>query len=125
MGGIMKNLFTLVSVFLLSYTSLNNFNALSLIPGGENIAFEIYPNGIIITGTYDIKTDNQIYNPSIHSDIIKWALIRSEGKEQYYRENVKEQKQFEQGEHFQRLVLEFFNSCIRSLLILKKQKLFV
>ena len=71
----MKNLFALVSVFLLSYTSLNNFNALSLIPGGENIAFEIYPNGIIITGTYDIKTDNKIYNPSIHSDIIKGDRI--------------------------------------------------
>ena len=41
-----------------------------------------------------IKEKYPQYN-LIHSDIIKWALIRSEGKEQYYRENVKEQKQFD------------------------------
>lgn len=30
----------------------------------------------------------------IHSDSIKWALIRAAGKESYYRKNIKEQKEF-------------------------------
>ncbi len=49
----------------------------------------------------------------IHSDSIKWALIRAEGKENYYRENIKAQKEYEHGEYFQKVLLEFFNSCIR------------
>ena len=71
----MKNLFALMSVFLLSFGSIKSYNALSLIPGGENIAFEIYPNGIIVTGTYNIKSNNDNYNPSIHSDITKGDRI--------------------------------------------------
>lgn len=38
-------------------------------PSGENILFEIKPEGIIVTGGYDIKTSNGIYNPLKHSDI--------------------------------------------------------
>ena len=41
-------------------------------------------------------------------------MIRAAGKEGYYRENIKEQKEFEHGEYFQRVLLEFFNSCIRN-----------
>ena len=48
-----------------------------------------------------IKEKYPQYN-LIHSDSIKWALIRSEGKEQYYRENVKEQKQKEVWIHFRK-----------------------
>lgn len=50
----------------------------------------------------------------IHSDSIKWGLIRAAGKESYYNKNIKEQKEFEHGEYFQRVLLEFFNSCIRN-----------
>lgn len=50
----------------------------------------------------------------IHSDSIKWALIRAAGKESYYTKNIKEQKEFEHGEYFQKVLLEFFNSCIRN-----------
>lgn len=50
----------------------------------------------------------------IHSDSIKWALIRAAGKEDYYCKNIKEQKEFEHGEYFQRVLLEFFNSCIKN-----------
>ena len=71
----MKNLFALASGFFLSYSTFTSYNALSLIPGGDNIAFEIYPDGIIVTGTYDIKYDNHIYNPSVHSDINKGDRI--------------------------------------------------
>lgn len=60
-----------------------------------------------------IKEKYNHYN-LIHADSIKWALIRSAGKEEYYQKNVKEQKEFEHGEYFQRVLLEFFNSCIRN-----------
>lgn len=48
----------------------------------------------------------------IHSDSLKWAMIRAEGKEQYYRTNVDKQKEFEHGTYFQKTLLEFFNSCV-------------
>lgn len=46
----------------------------------------------------------------IHSDSLKWGMIRAENKEKYYRENVDKQKEFEHSEYFQRTLLEFFNS---------------
>ena len=49
----------------------------------------------------------------IHSDALKWGMIRAEDKETFYRENVDKQKEFEHGEFFQRTLLEFFNSLIR------------
>lgn len=49
----------------------------------------------------------------IHSDSIKWAMIRAKGQEQYYRTNIVEQKEFECSEFFQKVLLEFLNSCIR------------
>lgn len=60
-----------------------------------------------------IKAKYSSYN-LIHSDSIKWAMIRAEDKEAYYRENVVEQKAFEQSTYFQKVVLEFFNSSIRN-----------
>lgn len=43
--------------------------------GGENIVFEIKPEGIIVTGSYDIKINNKIYNPIKHSDILIGDII--------------------------------------------------
>ena len=60
-----------------------------------------------------IKDKYNSYN-LIHSDSLKWALIRAEDKELYYRENVDKQKEFEHGEYFQRALLEFYNSLIRA-----------
>ena len=48
----------------------------------------------------------------IHSDSLKWGLIRAEDKEKYYRQNVDKQKEFEHGDYFQKSLLEFFNSLI-------------
>jgi len=59
-----------------------------------------------------IKDKYNGYN-LIHSDSLKWAMIRAEDKEQYYRQNVDMQKEFEHGEYFQKTLLEFFNSQIR------------
>lgn len=54
----------IVTTFILSSFSLND-----IYPGGQNIVFEIKPEGVIVTGGYDIKTNEGIYNPLKHSDI--------------------------------------------------------
>ena len=59
-----------------------------------------------------VKDKFKTYN-LIHSDSIKWGLIRGEGKEKYYRTNITEQKEFEHGEFFQKTLLEIFNSLIK------------
>lgn len=51
-------------------------NNVMLIPGGDNIAFEIKSNGVIVTGTYDINTNHGIYNPSNNEDIRKGDIIK-------------------------------------------------
>lgn len=48
----------------------------------------------------------------IHSDSLKWAMIRAEDKEKFYRTNVDKQKEFEHGEYFQKSLLHFYNSSI-------------
>lgn len=48
----------------------------------------------------------------IHSDSLKWAMIRAKGKEKYYRTSVDKQKEFEHSEYFQKTLLEFFNSSV-------------
>ena len=48
-----------------------------LVRGGENIAFEVRPDGLIVTSTYDVKIGNDIYNPSKHSDINKGDIIKA------------------------------------------------
>ena len=59
-----------------------------------------------------IKDKCNSYN-LIHSDALKWAMIRAKDEEQYYRKNVDKQKEFEHGEYFQRTLLELYNSLIR------------
>lgn len=58
-----------------------------------------------------LKDKYNSYN-LIHSDSLKWAMIRAEDKEKYYRTNVDKQKEFEHGEYFQKTLLDFFNSLI-------------
>ncbi len=48
----------------------------------------------------------------IHSDSLKWAMIRAKNEEAFYRENVDIQKEFEHGEYFQRTLLELFKLSI-------------
>lgn len=59
-----------------------------------------------------IKDKINSYN-LIHSDSLKWAMIRAKDKEEYYRANVDEQKKFEHGDYFQRTLLELYNSLIK------------
>ena len=58
-----------------------------------------------------IKNRWNSYN-LLHSDCLKWAIIRAQGKEDYYRENVDIQKEYEHGEFFQKTLLNFYNSLI-------------
>ena len=59
-----------------------------------------------------IKDKCNSYN-LLHSDSLKWAIIRAKDKEAYYRKNVDKQKEYEHGEFFQRTLLELFNSLTK------------
>ena len=58
--------FLIATAFLMSS---DNKNQLDIIPSGENIVFEIKPEGIIITGSYKVKIDSYSYDPLKDSDI--------------------------------------------------------
>jgi len=61
--------------------------------------------------TLSLKIKDRYNNYNlIHSDSLKWAIIRAMNKEAYYRQNVDKQKEYEHGEFFQRTLLELFNS---------------
>lgn len=59
-----------------------------------------------------IKDKWNSYN-LLHSDSLKWAIIRAKDKEEFYIKNVDIQKEYEHGEFFQRTLLELYNSLIR------------
>lgn len=71
----MKNFGLLLAIIFLSAASPVLANALMLVPGGENIAFEIYSDGIIVTGSYNVDYLESNYNPNRDSDIIKGDII--------------------------------------------------
>ena len=39
----------------------------------------------------------------IHSDSIKWGIIRGKGEEPYYRKNIKAQKEWDMEMNFKKL----------------------
>lgn len=71
----MKKIILTMAIFFLSIGTPKTASALTLIPGGENIAFEIYPDGIIVTGSYNVDYNSTNYNPSRDSDIVKGDKI--------------------------------------------------
>ncbi len=71
----MRKVLLLSSVFFFAFGAPKLCEAIELVPGGENVVFEMKTNGIIVTGTYDVKTGNSIYNPSKHSDINEGDMI--------------------------------------------------
>ena len=63
---------------ILGFVTLNPLSkayAKDLVPGGENVGIEIRPDGLIISGTYDVKSGYTIYNPSRDSDIKRGDLL--------------------------------------------------
>ena len=47
----------------------------TVLVGGDNIGFGLKPDGVIVSGTYDLDTGHGIYNPDKDSDIKKGDLI--------------------------------------------------
>ena len=56
-----------------------------------------------------LKEKYKEYN-LLHSDSVKWGIIRGQGKEEYYETHIDEQKKFEHSEMNQRILLEIFKS---------------
>ena len=55
---------------------MTSAKSINLIPGGQNIGIEIRTDGLIVSGTYDLKLENgSIYNPSKNSDINRGDII--------------------------------------------------
>ena len=48
---------------------------ISVIPGGENIGLKLDANGVLVIGSYDVVSENKIYNPSVDSNILNGDLI--------------------------------------------------
>lgn len=56
-----------------------------------------------------LKEKYKEYN-LLHSDSVKWGIIRGQGKEEYYETHIDEQKEFEHSEMYQKILLEIFKS---------------
>lgn len=71
---IKKKYITLIfAFFFLLFPSLVDAKQVYL--GGDNIGIEISNEGLVISGTYDVKSGRSIYNPSANSDIKKGDIL--------------------------------------------------
>ncbi len=70
-----SGLLTLFLTFFMAITSPVAILAKDLVIGGQNIGIELKSNGLLISGTYDVKQNGKIYNPKSDSDIRKGDLI--------------------------------------------------
>ena len=69
-------IFPLFVIFLMSAKSVDPLYVTKLIPGGQNIGLEIKTDGLIVSGTYDLKLENgSLYNPSKDEDINRGDII--------------------------------------------------
>lgn len=66
---------SLLMTFSSMFSNITCLESSYLIPGGENIGIEIKSHGVVVIGGYDVITNNDKYNPSKDSDIIKGDLI--------------------------------------------------
>ena len=76
-----SRLLTLLLTFFMAVTSPTIISAREVIVGGQNIGIELRSNGLLISGTYDVKEDKKIYNPKSNSDLRKGDLIISVGED--------------------------------------------
>lgn len=71
---IKKKYITLIFAFFFSlFPSL--ISAKQVYLGGDTIGIEISNEGLVISGTYDVKNGRNIYNPSANSDIKKGDIL--------------------------------------------------
>lgn len=66
---------SLLMTFSSMFSNITCLESSYLIPGGENIGIEINSHGVVVIGGYDVITNNDKYNPSKDSDIVKGDLI--------------------------------------------------
>lgn len=76
-----SGLLTLILTFFMAITSPMTILAKDVVIGGQNIGIELRSNGLLISGTYDVKENNKKYNPKSDSDIKKGDLIISVGED--------------------------------------------
>jgi stage IV sporulation protein B len=72
----MKNIIKIaLSLLFIFFTPLSMVLGKEVIIGGDNIGIELDFEGVLISGTYDVKVGNSIYNPS-KNDIKKGDYIQ-------------------------------------------------
>ncbi len=76
-SGLLTSLLTLIMLV----TSPMTIFAKNVYVGGQNIGIELKSNGLLISGTYDVKQQNKTYNPKSNSDLRKGDLIISVGED--------------------------------------------
>ena len=76
-----SGLLTLLLTLFMAITSPMTILARDVVIGGQNVGIELRSNGLLISGTYDVKIGNKIYNPKSNSDIKKGDLIISIGED--------------------------------------------
>ena len=75
-----SGLLTLILTFFMAITSPLTILAREVVIGGQNVGIELRSNGLLISGTYDVKTKNKTYNPKSDSDLKQGDLIISVGE---------------------------------------------
>lgn len=76
-----SGLLTLFLTFLMLVASPITILGKDLVIGGQNIGIELKSDGLLISGTYDVKLNGVTYNPKSHSDLRKGDLIVSIGED--------------------------------------------
>jgi len=76
-----SGLLTLLLTFFMAIASPMTILAKDLVIGGQNVGIELKSNGLLISGTYDVKENKKTYNPKDDSDIRKGDLIISIGED--------------------------------------------
>lgn len=76
-----SGLLTLILTFFMALTSPITIFARDVVIGGQNVGIELRSNGLLISGTYDVKNENKIYNPKSDGDFKKGDIIISIGED--------------------------------------------
>ena len=70
-----SGLLTFILTFFMAIASPITILAKDVVIGGQNIGIELRSNGLLVSGTYDVKENKKTYNPKSDSDIKKGDLI--------------------------------------------------
>lgn len=76
-----SGLLTLILTFFMALTSPVTVFGKDLVIGGQNIGIELRSDGLLISGTYDVKENGKTYNPKSDSDIKKGDLVVRVGED--------------------------------------------